>query len=152
MSDLGNKDVFAYNLRRYMEKKGIDRNQLCRALGLKYSTVSEWISAKKYPRIDRIELLAKYFGVQKSNLIERENISVSPSPARVGLELTQHEESVIIAYRNKPAIQPAVDKLLDVSPSEEPQILAAARGGGYVSPETVKELIDKIDTLPDFVD
>ncbi len=72
MSDLGNKDVFAYNLKRYMEKKGVDRNQLCSALGLKYSTVSEWITAKKYPRIDRIELLARYFAIQKSDLIERE--------------------------------------------------------------------------------
>lgn len=80
MSDLGNKDVFAYNLKRYMEQKGIDRNQLCLALGLKYSTVSEWITAKKYPRIDRIELLARYFGIQKSNLIERESKSTATAP------------------------------------------------------------------------
>jgi repressor LexA len=54
-----------------MDKNGIDRNQLCEALGFKYSTVSEWLSAKKYPRMDKIELLAEYFGIKKSDLIEQ---------------------------------------------------------------------------------
>lgn len=65
-----NNIVFSKNLSYYMEKKGIDRSQLCEALGLKYSTVSEWLSAKKYPRMDKIELLANYFNINKSDLIE----------------------------------------------------------------------------------
>lgn len=80
---------------------------------------------------------------------ENEPLSITK---KVG-ELTQHEEKVVLAYRDKPAIQPAVDKLLDVSPSEEPEILkAAARNGRPVPPEVIQELIDKVDTLPDFVD
>ena len=70
MSDLGNKQIFARNLNHQMSKCGIDRVQLCDALGFKYSTVSEWLSAKKYPRIDKIEMLADYFGIKKSDLIE----------------------------------------------------------------------------------
>ena len=31
---------------------------------------TEWINGKKYPRIDRIEIMADYFGIQKSDLIE----------------------------------------------------------------------------------
>ena len=70
MSSIGNKQVLANNLNNLMNTKGVDRNDLCKALNLKYSTVSEWLSANKYPRIDKIELLANYFGVQKSALIE----------------------------------------------------------------------------------
>ncbi len=70
MSSIGNKQVLANNLNNLMNIKGVDRNELCKALDLKYSTVSEWLSANKYPRIDKIELLANYFGVQKSALIE----------------------------------------------------------------------------------
>ena len=70
MSDFGNKDVFAHNLSYQMNRKGIDRNQLCSDLNFKYSTVSEWIAARKYPRIDKIEMLANYFGILKSDLIE----------------------------------------------------------------------------------
>lgn len=65
-----NKKVFATNLRYYMDKKGIDRNKLCEDTGFGYSTVSEWLQAKKFPRINKIEALAVYFGVSKSDLIE----------------------------------------------------------------------------------
>lgn len=72
MSDLGNNKIFAQNLQKFMDSKNIDRSTLCKDLDLKYSTVSEWLSAKKYPRIDKIELIANYFGIKKSDLIEHE--------------------------------------------------------------------------------
>lgn len=53
-----------------MDKKGIDRNQLCSDLDLKYTTVRDWIKGITYPRIGKIELLANYFGINKSDLIE----------------------------------------------------------------------------------
>ena len=65
-----NKEVLSENLAYYMAIKDVDRYNLCEALGLKYSTVSEWLSAKKYPRIDKIELLANYFDIEKADLIE----------------------------------------------------------------------------------
>ena len=70
MSDIGNKQVFAKNLANQMNRRNLDRNKLCADLGFKYTTVSEWLAARKYPRIDKIELLANYFGIQKSDLIE----------------------------------------------------------------------------------
>lgn len=70
MSDIGNKIIFANNLDYQMKVRKIDRNKLCADLGFKYSTVSEWLKARKYPRIDRIEMLANYFGILKSDLIE----------------------------------------------------------------------------------
>lgn len=69
MSDF-NKKIFAKNLQYYMDKKGVDRYQLSEDTGFGYSTVSEWLQAKKFPRINRIEALAIYFGVSKSDLIE----------------------------------------------------------------------------------
>ena len=32
--------------------------------------MNEWVKGKKYPRIDKIEILANYFGILKSDLIE----------------------------------------------------------------------------------
>lgn len=75
-----NNLVFSKNLIYYMEQKGIDRIKLCKDLGFKYSTVSEWISAKKYPRMDKIELLAEYFGIKKSYLIENAHNSLNKIP------------------------------------------------------------------------
>ncbi len=70
MSDLGNKDVFARNLSYYLRLFNKERAQICKDLNIKYSTFSEWANGKKYPRIDKIELLANYFGILKSDLIE----------------------------------------------------------------------------------
>ncbi|MGQ7343320.1 XRE family transcriptional regulator [Streptococcus suis] len=67
------------NLKYYMNKKGVDRNQLCSDLDLKYMTVSDWINAKTYPRIDKIESLANYFGINKSDLIEEKSTIPSSS-------------------------------------------------------------------------
>lgn len=71
MTSIGNKQILADNLAYYMKKKNVDRNRFCEDLGFKYSTVSEWLSAKKYPRIDSIEKMANYFGIVKSQLIEK---------------------------------------------------------------------------------
>lgn len=70
MMALGNKEIFAKNLRSYIERSGKDRRELANIWGFKYSTVSEWLNARKYPRIDKIQIMADYFGIAMSDLIE----------------------------------------------------------------------------------
>lgn len=67
------KRIFANNLTYYMKINKIDRYKLCDDLGFNYSTVSGWLQCKKYPRIDKIEMLADYFNIKKSDLIEEKN-------------------------------------------------------------------------------
>lgn len=70
MSNIGNKETMAKNLKYYIAKSGKDRRELAEIWGFPYSTITEWINGKKYPRIDRIEVMADYFGILKSDLIE----------------------------------------------------------------------------------
>lgn len=70
MNDLGNKSVMAANIKRMMRKKGINAKELSKALGEPYSTVLSWAKGDYYPRIDKIEKMAEYFGCLKSDLIE----------------------------------------------------------------------------------
>lgn len=70
MSDIGNKTIFSENLKHYIAKSGKSRRELAEAWDVPYSTLTEWINGKKYPRIDKIEVMASYFGVLKSALIE----------------------------------------------------------------------------------
>ena len=70
---MDNKNIFALNLKRYMELNGKSRNDISEALGISYFTVSDWVNGKKYPRMDKVEMLASYFGIQKSDLIEDKN-------------------------------------------------------------------------------
>lgn len=70
MSNIGNKETMSKNLKYYIERSGKDRKTLAEIWGFPYSTVTDWINGKKYPRIDRIEVMADYFGILKSDLIE----------------------------------------------------------------------------------
>ena len=73
MSDLGNKEIFSKNLKHYMDLHNKDRNDVCKDLNFPYTTFAEWYNGKIYPRIDKIEMLANYFGIKKSDLIERKD-------------------------------------------------------------------------------
>ena len=64
------KEVFAKNLKKYMELNGKSRREMCAALGYSYFTFSDWVNGKKMPRMDKVEQLANYFGVLKSDLLE----------------------------------------------------------------------------------
>lgn len=70
MSALGNKKIMAKNILYYMEKHQKSRNEMCEALGVKYTTFTDWVKGNSYPRIDKIELMANYFGISKSDLVE----------------------------------------------------------------------------------
>ena len=70
MSDFGNKAVMAKNIQRFMNQMGKSRNQICDDLGFKYTTFTDWINGKTYPRIDKIEMMANYFGISKADLVE----------------------------------------------------------------------------------
>ena len=71
MSDFGNKEVFSENLINYIEASGKTRRQIANELGIKESSFNGWCRGEYYPRIDKIEMLADYFGCTKSDLIER---------------------------------------------------------------------------------
>lgn len=71
MSDLGNKKTMAKNINRYLYEKDMTAADLARALNLSYTTVREWAAGRSYPRIDKIEMMANFFGISKSDLVEQ---------------------------------------------------------------------------------
>jgi repressor LexA len=70
MTNIGNKEILANNLAHYVERSGKSQKELAEIVGVATSTFNDWMKGKKYPRIDKIELLANYFGILKSDLIE----------------------------------------------------------------------------------
>ena len=73
MSNIGNKETFAKNLSYYVDKTGKSQKELAEVAGVAPSTFNDWMKAKKYPRIDKIEILANYFKILKSDLIEEKS-------------------------------------------------------------------------------
>ena len=71
--DLGNKEIMAENLRRYIDSRGMNVKEFSEIMGFKYTTVLNWVNAQSYPRIDKIEMMANYFNISKSDLVERKS-------------------------------------------------------------------------------
>ena len=65
-----NKKIFAKNFNYYLVKNGKTQTDIVKAFGLTASTVSDWATGKNYPRVDKMQMLADYFGVLKSDLME----------------------------------------------------------------------------------
>lgn len=70
MSDLGNKEIMAFNIKRLLEKHSMTMKDLSTELNIPYTTVCAWCKAETYPRIDKIEMMANFFGINKADLVE----------------------------------------------------------------------------------
>lgn len=98
---MDNKDIFARNLKRYMDKKQVSRKDIADYLGISYFTVSDWVNGKKYPRMDKVELLANYFSVLKSDLIEEP----TDTNSSITVNITEEEQKLLDLFRLVPENQ-----------------------------------------------
>lgn len=66
------KEIFASNLNRLLEKNGKSQSDLVAFMNTTASTVSDWCNGKKYPRVNKMQMIANYFGVLMSDLTEEQ--------------------------------------------------------------------------------
>jgi transcriptional regulator with XRE-family HTH domain len=72
--------VFARNLTRYVASFGVKQKHIAQAVGVTPATFCDWMKGRSYPRIEKIQMLADYFGIQKSDLVEDPNAEERVSP------------------------------------------------------------------------
>lgn len=65
------KKIFSKNLNYYMELNGKTQTDLINDLGFNKSAVSTWCNGTRLPRMDKVEILAQYFKINRSDLIEK---------------------------------------------------------------------------------
>ena len=65
-----NKRIFAKNFNYYLSINNKTQADIVQDLHITASTVSDWANGKKYPRVDKMQMLADYFGILKSDLTE----------------------------------------------------------------------------------
>ena len=110
------KQIMARNIKYYMDKKGVTNQQLCNALGFKYTTFMDWIKGVTYPRIGKIEAMANYFGCEKSDLIEDKSSQEKPNDDG---GLSESVKALIAAYiAADPVYQQVALELLESHPKK----------------------------------
>lgn len=73
------KKIFARNLTHYIARSGKTQKELADMLGVAQSTFNNWCTGVRYPRMDKVEQLAAYFGIMKSDLIEEKQEEEKPA-------------------------------------------------------------------------
>ena len=122
---------------------------LAEEIGISKQAISMYISGDRKPKRPTMKVIAEALGVNLAWLMGYDVEKAMPT-LPTSIELNDHECKVIIAYRNKPEMQPAVDRLLGIEQEETYNIAKAARGQKplELTKEQMKEFGDSADAAP----
>lgn len=74
------KNIFSNNLKYYMSVNDVSQIEVANKIGVSPQTFNTWIQGIALPRMGKVQMLADYFGIRKSDLIEeRQNITKQKS-------------------------------------------------------------------------
>ncbi|MCW2281374.1 helix-turn-helix transcriptional regulator [Lactococcus lactis] len=139
---LGNKEVMAENLKRYMNMYGLDRKDIAEIAGVSYFTVRDWLVARTYPRIDKIEILANHWNISKADLVEPE--SERPKPPTPIIEEITKISSQLEEPRQKLVLDTA-NSQLEEQKEEQKKKQVISLPNDDTSPLTEEELQEAVD-------
>lgn len=71
-------DILVKNLMFYLKKLGLTQTEFAREMGYPETTVSNWFNKNTYPRPDKIQEMANYFGVRRTDLTENNEVQQAP--------------------------------------------------------------------------
>ena len=135
--DLGNKRIMSNNIKRHLAQRGLNIKDFSTEMDFKYTTVLDWVNAKTYPRIDKIELMARYFGVDKSDLVEEYNpIKEKQSTTKQILDnifnkLEKPRQEIVINTAQEQLDEQNKEKTIKLFPYNVQEKLSAGTGYGY---------------------
>ncbi len=136
---------------------GLSQSELAEMMGTIKQTIYKYETGviTNIPS-DKIEQLARIFKVSPSYIMgwDDNNSTTNVINHKKKITLSSHELNVIEAYRNKPDMQPVVDKILDVNKEEKTYTrFVAARSENGQSPmrieEASKEAHDDLANAPE---
>lgn len=133
-------------LRQELNKSMAD---VARELHIPYTTYVNYEKEVREPNSETLIEFANYFSCSVDYLICRSDNREVMTDVRE-IELTRHEKKLVVAYRNKPEMQPAIDKLLNInddSSEEYVTVLTAARSSDNRPIEFQKISKEKLEIL-----
>lgn len=70
MSEEAQKRIFTKNLNSYIEASGKTQLEIAKSIGVSPQTFNTWCKGIAIPRMGKVQALADYFHINKSDLIE----------------------------------------------------------------------------------
>lgn len=148
---MDNKKIFSKNLLFFLKQENKTQTEMARDLGYPEMTVSNWINAKTYPRIDRIQEMADYFDILKSDLTEEKDKNKSERTELINnYDKLKKENKTKLTDYSKELIEKEKEEnnVVDLYPVETIEKAAAGVGFSYISNEKSVYYTDRNNLAP----
>lgn len=100
-----NKEIMSRNIKFYLNKKGLNAKDFAKQISIPYTTVLDWVNGNSYPRIDKIEKMAHYFNIDKSQLVEASDHSSANSDLDKMLDIAESYDGKPMTDNDREAIR-----------------------------------------------
>lgn len=68
------KDIFRRNLLKAISNSGKQQKDIAKELNIQYTTFNNWCTGVSVPSLGKIQMLADYFNIGKSDLLEEKEV------------------------------------------------------------------------------
>ena len=98
MSDEDQKAIFSKNLSHYLLINDKTQKEVADAIGVSPQTFNTWMQGIALPRMGKVQKLADYFGIGKSDLIDdksefqEEAYYTNPETAKIAQEIYENKD------------------------------------------------------------
>lgn len=76
-------EIFSNNLKFYVIRSGKTQSQIANDLGVSKGTFSDWTAGRSHPRMNRVQQIADYFGISKTDLVENGSRGLEEDTAKI---------------------------------------------------------------------
>lgn len=106
LSEEEQRRIFAKNLNHYIYLNGKQQKEVAKDLGFSPTTFNTWCMGKIMPKMGKVQAIADYFGILKSDLINDNNYETQDSEyANVSLKIGMNDkrfQRIIVEYYKMP--------------------------------------------------
>lgn len=102
MTDLEQKKIFSRNLLNCLNSNNKSQKEVADAIGVSPQTFNTWCQGIALPRMGKVQRLADYFEIEKSDLIEDRKIT------KESVALSDLEKEIILNFRKADEIDKAI--------------------------------------------
>ena len=101
MSDNKQKEIFQKNLLKFLSSSDKTQKEVADAIGISPQTFNTWCQGIALPRMGKVQLLADYFHINKSDLIEEQNAlspeipdTLNDETIKIALEISENPDLI----------------------------------------------------------
>lgn len=144
MADEELRRQFSRRLSYYLSLNGYNQADMARRMGVSTATAAKWCTGQSIPRIDKIQSLCNWLGIEKSQLLDDNEYSIDRNAYNIVKESTPvYSASKEKYYINREARELA--EFLHKNP-EYRVLFDASRKVKKEDIEFVKQLIDRMSS------